>query len=77
QCFEGYLSVAVDRFYYEISKEPANVNFSLPSMDERFMNFIDAQYKLLVPESGYKIDILDQEKVNEMWEEYQALSGCS
>lgn len=77
QCFEGYLSVSVDKFYYEISKDPASVDFSLPSMDDGFMEYIDAQYKLLLPEGRYVTDIFDQEKVNAMWAEYQSLSENS
>ncbi|WP_343679773.1 hypothetical protein [Chryseobacterium arthrosphaerae] len=75
ECFEGYLSVSVDQFYYEISKDTASVDFSLPSMEGGFMNYIDVQYNLLAPEGGYKNNILDQEKVNALWGEYQALSG--
>ncbi|WP_157837408.1 hypothetical protein [Chryseobacterium sp. P1-3] len=46
-------------------------------MDDGFMEYIDAQYKLLVPEGRYVTDIFDQEKVNAMWAEYQSLSENS
>ncbi len=75
QCFEGYLCVSANQFYCEISKDTASVDFSLPSMEEGFMNYCDVQYKLLVPGGGYSTDILNQEKVDELWEEYKSLSN--
>jgi hypothetical protein len=74
QCFEGYLSVSVDQSYYEISKDQSSVDFSLPSMDEGFMDYIDAQYRLWVPEGRFTTDIFDQEKVDAMWSVYQSSS---
>ena len=71
KCAEGYLNVAIDNMYYEISKDQASVEFRLPSMDEKFMDYLDTQYKLLATDSLNKSHALDQEKVDELWEEFK------
>ncbi len=45
-----------------------NKDFKLPSLDDNFLNFIDSKCKLMGSNG-----IPNQERVNELWEEFQSL----
>lgn len=59
---EGYFNVSG----IDISKKDKTINFTMPSLDDSFLEYIDSHNKLLGSDG-----IPNQEKVNELWQEYQ------
>lgn len=60
---EGFFNVSG----VDISKNDKTINFTMPSLDENFLAYVDSHCKLLGSDG-----IPSQRKINELWEDYQA-----